>query len=240
MAEEKLSSLRALDAPNFCNAGIQTGLGPFLAIYYTSVRHWNPGEIGILISCQAFAGIAVHAAAGNWIDESHRKRLLTAIASSAVALGAIGIVTLPTFSWQITAQILIGLAVTIFPAVTSAFALGMVGERELASRIARNEVMTHTGNVAFAISTGVIGTVLALQGIFLAAAVFASGMIPSVLFIKNESIDYESARAGTSNANADEETVRRGWRQLCCSKSAHCSSPVVSCCITSRTPPRSR
>ena len=39
-------SLRALDALNFCNAGIQTGLGPFIAIFYGAARHWNPAQIG--------------------------------------------------------------------------------------------------------------------------------------------------------------------------------------------------
>jgi hypothetical protein len=38
MAEDKARSMRALDALNFCNAGIQTGLGPFQAIFYTAVR----------------------------------------------------------------------------------------------------------------------------------------------------------------------------------------------------------
>jgi MFS family permease len=214
MAEQKSLSLRALDALNFCNAGIQTGLGPFMAIYYTAVRHWNPGQIGILIACQSFAGIAVHAATGNWIDESHHKKLLTAIASAAVVLGAIGIATLPNFGLQIGVQIVIGLAVTIFPAVTAAFALGMVGKDQLSTQIARNETLTHTGNVAFAIAAGVIGTFLALQGIFVAAAVFAAGMIPSVLFIKSEQIDHEAARAGSNNEKDNGNSKRRSWRDL--------------------------
>ena len=33
------TSLRALDALNLCNGGIQTGLGPFIAIYYAAERH---------------------------------------------------------------------------------------------------------------------------------------------------------------------------------------------------------
>jgi MFS family permease len=45
MADNKGRSLIALDALNFCNAGIQTGLGPFMSIFYTSVRHWNPGQV---------------------------------------------------------------------------------------------------------------------------------------------------------------------------------------------------
>jgi len=76
--------------------------------------------------------------------------------------------------------------------------------------IARNEALTHTGNVAFALSAAVIGTFLALQGIFVAAAVFAAGMIPSALLIRENQVDYEAARAG----GGEEQKSRRGWRDL--------------------------
>jgi MFS family permease len=212
LAEPKLSSLRALDALNFCNAGIQTGLGPFMSIFYTAVRHWNPGQIGVLIAAQSLAGIVVQSWVGNLVDESHHKRALTAGASVAVALGAIGIVTLPSFSLQFAVQVLIGLAVTVFPAVTSAFALGLVEKDKLSGRIARNETLTHTGNVAFAVAAGALGTLLALQGIFFAAAAFAFGLAPAVYFINQETISYEAARGGGSEENGQKQ--RTSWRDL--------------------------
>ena len=149
-----------------------------MAIYYTSARHGNSGQIGILIACQSLSGITLQTAAGHWVDESHHKRLLTALAGLIVALGAIGIVFLANYTMQVVVQIVIGLAVTIFPAATAAFALGVVGKDDLSGRLARNETFTHTGNVFFAIAAGAVGTLLALQGIFI-AAVFAAGMIPS-------------------------------------------------------------
>ena len=202
MPERKAASLRALDLLNFCNAGIQTGLGPFIAIFYTAVRHWNPGQIGTLIACQSLTGIAVQSFVGNWIDESHHKRLITAIAGLTVAVGAIGIVMLPEYRWQIAVQLLIGLAVTVFPAATAAFALGMSNPDELSGRVARNETFTHGGNVVFAVAAGAVGTMLALQGIFYAAAVFAAGMAAAVYFIEESTVDYEAARAGNGGGNS--------------------------------------
>jgi hypothetical protein len=90
----------------------------------------------------------------------------------------------------------IGLAVTVFPAATAAFALGMVEEDQLSGRVARNETFTHGGNVVFAIAAGAIGTLLALQGTFYAAAVFAAGMAVPVYFIKDAHVNYEVARGG--------------------------------------------
>jgi hypothetical protein len=50
---------------------------------------------------------------------------------------------------------------------------------------------------------------LALQGIFIAAAVFAAGMTPSVFFIREEQVDYEAARGGDT-----QQKQRSGWRDL--------------------------
>lgn len=214
VAETKAGSLRALDALNFCNAGIQTGLGPFMAIFYTAVRHWNPGEIGTLIACQSVAGVLIQGPVGYWVDESRHKRLLTAGAGIAVALGALGIALLPSFWAQIAVQIAIGCAVTVFPPATAAFALGMVEKDQFPRRVARNEMFTHGGNVAFAVAAGAVGTALALQGIFYGAAVFAAGMAPAVYFINGNDVSYEAARGGVEEDTGTSETHRKGWREL--------------------------
>ena len=206
--DDKSVSLHALDALNFCNAGIQTGLGPFMAIFYTSVRHWNPGQIGGLIACQSIAGIAVQSAVGHWVDESHHKRLLTAVAATMVTLGAIGIALLPQFWAQVIVQLVIGLAVTVFPAATSAFAMGMVDKDKFSSRVSRNESVTHTGNLLFAIAAGAIGTFLALKGIFFAAATFAFGMAGAVLYIRDKDVSHEAARAAEGEGDQQPKPFR--------------------------------
>jgi len=92
----------------------------------------------------------------------------------------------------------------------------MAGKDQLSARVARNETFTHTGNVFFAIAAGVVGTLLALQGIFIAAAVFAAGMIPSAFFIREEHVDYEAARGGDEGGEGggDNQPKRSGWRDL--------------------------
>ncbi len=199
MLEPKARSLRALDALNFCNAGIQTGLGPFISIFYTAVKHWNPGQIGTLLACQSLSGIAVQSFVGYWIDESHHKRLLTAIAGTIVAVSAVGIAVLPSFGLQIGVQLIIGLAIPIFPAASSAFALGMVDHDKLTARVARNEGFTHTGNVVFAFVAAVVGTWLTLNGIFYAGAIFAAGMATVCLTDREQP---SQSRSGTRRRRA--------------------------------------
>ncbi len=45
----KTQSLRALDLLNFCNAGIQTGLRPFISIFYTAVRTGTRDRLEFLL-----------------------------------------------------------------------------------------------------------------------------------------------------------------------------------------------
>lgn len=209
---DKQRSLRSLDALNFFNAGIQTGLGPFMAIYYASARHWNPGQIGILLAIQSLSGVALQAAAGNLVDRSTNKRYISAAAALVVTLGCVGIVLAPNFAWEVVVQFVIGVAVTIFPAATASFALGLVEKDKLSQRVSRNETFTHGGNVLYAALAAVVGHLLAIGAMFYAAAAFAAGMIGSSLSIRAGDVNHEAARAG--NEGGDEKREPAGWRDL--------------------------
>src|SRR5580692_6934184 len=67
-------SLRALDWLNFFMADVNTGIGPFLAIYLTATRHWNPASVGMVVAAQAVAGVAAQVPAGWLVDNSTRKK----------------------------------------------------------------------------------------------------------------------------------------------------------------------
>lgn len=208
MPEDRTPSLRALDALNFCNAGIQTGLGPFMSVFYASQRHWNPGQIGALIACQSLAGVGLQSFTGGIVDRSSHKQALTAAAAAMVALCAVGIALIPSFTVQIAIQLTIGIAITVFPAATSAFALGLAEKDQITGRIARNESFTHFGNAAFALAAGLLGALVALAGIFYAAGVFASGMAVAALLIRKHHVNFEAAREG------QEDGKQKGIREL--------------------------
>ncbi|MBV9227202.1 MAG: MFS transporter, partial [Acidobacteriaceae bacterium] len=66
MPSDQQRSLRALDWINFFMADVNTGIGPFLAIYLTASRHWNPASVGVVISAQSIASVAAQGPAG-WL-----------------------------------------------------------------------------------------------------------------------------------------------------------------------------
>jgi predicted MFS family arabinose efflux permease len=210
--QDKQRSLRSLDALNFFNAGIQTGLGPFIAIYYASARHWNPGQIGVLLSIQSLSGVALQSVVGDMVDNSTNKRYISAGAALIVTLGCLGIVFAPNYFWECVVQFVIGVSVTVFPAATASFALGLVEKGKLSERVSRNETFTHGGNVLYAGLAAVVGQMIAIGSVFYAAAVFAAGMVGSSLAIRGKDIDNEAARAGDESKEGGGQ--RAGWRDL--------------------------
>jgi MFS family permease len=188
-------SLRGLDWVNFFMADVGTGIGPFLAIYLTATRHWDPASIGMVVSAQAIASVVAQVPAGWLVDNSTRKKWLVISGAILVAAGCVGIVLARNVASEVAVQIVIGLTAAIFPPAIAAIALGIVGKSRLSGRAGRNEGFNHTGNVVFAVLAGLIGARFGQQWIFYASALFATGTVVSAWMIRDEDIDNEAARA---------------------------------------------
>ncbi len=191
----KKRSLRALDWINFFMADVQTGVGPFVAIYLTATRHWNSAQVGFVVSAQSVATLIAQAPAGALVDRSTCKKRIIAIGAIVVAAGGIGIVLAQNTALEILTEVLIGIAAAVFPPAIAAIALGMVGKPALSRRVGRNEGFNHAGNVTFALGAGLIGSYLGQQWIFYTAAMFAIGTVIAALTIRNGDINNEAARA---------------------------------------------
>jgi MFS family permease len=76
-ASPSARSLRGLDWLNFLLADVQTGVGPFLAIYLAGYG-WNEQTVGITLTTGGIAGILSQTPAGALVDRLQSKRLLVA------------------------------------------------------------------------------------------------------------------------------------------------------------------
>jgi MFS family permease len=212
----KFRSLRSLDWLNFFLADVQTGIGPFLAIYLTATRHWNPARVGIAVSAAGIATLAAQTLAGALIDASRYKRWLVAAAVALVGLGCIVTVSAQGLAAEVSIQAFVGLAGAIFPTAMAAISLGVVGRQCLSRRIGRNEGFNHAGNVAFAMLAGLVGTLFSPAWIFYSSAVAAIGAIAAVLLIRERDIDHVMARGGEVTHTRDLQSEARwaSWREL--------------------------
>jgi MFS family permease len=196
-------SLRALDSLNFFLADVRAGVGPFLATYLLASLHWNPAQIGVVMSLMGIASLLAETPCGALVDAVKEKRLLIVAAALAVGVSCVCMTIFPNFYVISAAQILNGVASAIFPPAIAAITLGIVAQDGFATRIGRNEVFNHAGNVAAASLAGIVGYILGQQWIFYLVAIIAGASAVSVLSIRKGDIDYLRARAATQERTND-------------------------------------
>jgi len=186
-------SLRALDWLNFFLADVQTGVGPFLAIYLASYA-WDEERIGLALSVGGIAGIIAQTPAGALVDQVHKKRTIIAVGVSGLSLGALLIAFLPTFWSVMSAQILIGATSSIFIPAICAISLGIVGHQMFYARQGRNQSFNSAGNVFAAVSMGLLGYFVSNRSIFFFVALCTLPTLLALSKIRADEIDYERAR----------------------------------------------
>ncbi len=198
-----LSTLRGLDWLNFFLADVQTGVGPFLAIYLAG-NGWNEERVGIALTMGGIAGILAQTPAGALVDRVHAKRALIAIGVVSLAAGAWVVAVFPSF-WQVlSAQILIGAMSSVFGPAICAISLGVVGRELFDRRQGRNQTFNAAGNVVAAVSMGLIGYFVSNRGIFFFVGGLAIPTLLALRSVRTDQIDFNVARGGRAG---DESTT---------------------------------
>lgn len=195
-------TLRGLDWLNFFLADVQSGVGPFLAIYLAA-QGWNEQTIGIVLTGGGIAGIIAQTPAGALADRLRSKRSLIASGVVALAAGAMSIALFPSFLPVMAAQTLIGVSSSVFGPTICAVSLGLVGRSLFDRRQGRNQTFNSAGNVVAAVSMGFIGYFVSNRGIFFFVVTFSLPTLWALSRIRPDQIDYGVARG------ADDE-VRHG------------------------------
>lgn len=175
---------------------MQTGVGPFLAIYLAGY-HWNAERIGLALTVGGIAGILTQAPAGAWVDAWRRKRTIIAVGLVTLAVGGLLIAWFPSFWPVMGAQILIGGTSSVFIPAICAISLGVVGRAAFDSRQGRNQAFNSAGNVTAAVLMGLLGYLVSNRSIFFYVAILAVPSLLVLLLIRPQEIDYQLARGAT-------------------------------------------
>jgi predicted MFS family arabinose efflux permease len=201
-------SLRGLDWLNFLLADVQSGVGPFLAIYLAGYK-WNEESVGLALTVGGIAGILTQTPAGGLVDLLRSKRALVGVGVAALAAGALLIALFPSFWPVMGAQVLIGGTSSVFLPAICAMSLGIVGRAAFDTRQGRNQTFNSAGNVIAAVSMGLLGYFVSNRSIFFFVAAFAVPTILVLLMIRPTEIDYELARGATDGEKGGK--VERVW-----------------------------
>jgi predicted MFS family arabinose efflux permease len=189
-------SVRGLDWTNFFLADVQTGVGPFLAIFLTSLPKlgWNQESAGWALTVGGLAGIVAQTPAGALVDRLRAKRTLVAVGVACLAAGAVAIACLPRFWPVMIAQAVIGATSSVFVPAVAAISLGLVGHAAFDRRQGRNQTFNSAGNVVAAVSMGLLGYYVGGRAIFLFVVVMVAPTLLCLRAINPDEIDYDVAR----------------------------------------------
>jgi predicted MFS family arabinose efflux permease len=201
-------TLRGLDWLNFLLADVQTGVGPFLAIYLAGYQ-WDEERVGLALTVGGIAGILTQTPAGALVDFLRSKRALAGVAVAAMAAGALLIALFPSFWPVMGAQVLIGSTSSVFIPAICAMSLGVVGRAAFDTRQGRNQTFNSAGNVTAAVSMGLLGYLASNRSIFFFVVALAVPTILVLLLISPDEIDYELARGASDGEKGGKaESVR--------------------------------
>ncbi len=175
-AAPKVSS-RALDLLNFFMADVQTGFGPFVAVYLTTHK-WTQVDIGLALTLGTIASVASQIPAGAIVDAMVNKRVVTGVAILSVMAAAIGLASLPSTLPVLAAEVLHGFGSSVLVPAIAAISLQMVGHAGLGERLGRNAAFASAGNGIAAGVMGGIGTWLGGAWVFWLTAVLG---VPALL-----------------------------------------------------------
>ena len=208
---------RRLDALNFFLADVRGGLGAFVSVFLVSAAGWTPGEIGAVLTVSGLLGIAFHTPIGALIDATAAKRWLIVVAVVLLAICAVAIERSPSGPVVFAADVTMAVLGGVFAPTVAALTLGLVADRDLPRRLARNAVFDRIGNVSIATLIGVMGWWFSQAATFYLIPVFAALSAWVVLGIPQAAIDQDRARGFTAR-----QIVRRpqsAWQLLTQNKS---------------------
>ena len=170
-------SLLCLDALSFFIADVQTGFGPFIAVYLAT-SGWSEGEIGEALSLGAIAAMASQLPGGALVDRLRDKRIAAGAACIVVAVAAVLFAVSASKAAVMLSEVLHSFGSAMLGPALAAVSLALVGRGRLGERMGRNARFAAIGNGAAAAVLGVAGSYFSPRSVFWLTTAF---MVPGLM-----------------------------------------------------------
>jgi predicted MFS family arabinose efflux permease len=188
-------SLRGLDWFVFFVADVQTGFGPFVAVYLTTQK-WTQLDIGLVLSISGLVALAGQVPGGALVDAAKSERFVAGLAIAAIAIAALIYATFPVFAAVLAAATLHAAASCVLGPALAAISLGLVGHAAVAERFGRNARFASIGNGMTAALMGACGHFFSARAVFVITALLLAPALLALRKISAGEIDAERAHGG--------------------------------------------
>jgi MFS family permease len=195
-------SLRGLDWFIFFLADVQTGFGPFVAVYLTTQK-WTQVEIGFILSIGGIVALIGQMPGGAIVDAAKSERLVAGLAVATIGVSALGYVVWPILPIVIAAATLHAAASCVLGPAIAAISLGLVGPRAIGERFGRNARFASLGNGVAAAVMGTCGYLLSSGSVFLVTFLLAIPTLLALARIREREIDPARAHGAVARETPD-------------------------------------
>lgn len=195
-------SLRGLDWFIFFLADVQTGFGPFIAVYLTTQK-WTQVEIGFVLSIGGLIGLIGQIPGGAIVDAARSERLVAGIAVTAIGISALAYALFPIFPVVVTAATLHALASCVLGPALAAISLGLVGPLKIGERLGRNARYASLGSGVAAAAMGTCGYFLSSRSVFFVTFLLAIPTLMALSRIREREIDPAQAHGAVNHETSD-------------------------------------
>jgi predicted MFS family arabinose efflux permease len=199
-------SLRGLDWFIFFLADVQTGFGPFIAVYLTTEK-WTQGQIGLVLSIAGIVGLLGQMPGGAIIDAAKSERLVAGLAVLTIECVALAYASLPIFPVVLSAAILHAAASCVLGPAIAAISLGLVGPLAIGERLGRNARFASLGNGFAAALMGTCGYLLSSRSVFVVTALLAIPTLLALGRIRGEEVDVARAHGAVPREQVDAKST---------------------------------
>ncbi|RJF65850.1 MFS transporter [Rhodopseudomonas palustris] len=193
-------SQRGLDWFIFFLADVQTGFGPFIAVYLTTQK-WTQVEIGLVLSIGGIIGLIGQMPGGAIVDAAKDERKVAGAAVAAIGLAALAYALMPIFPVVMAAATLHAAASCVLGPSIAAISLGLVGRYAIGERLGRNARCASLGNGVAAAVMGTAGYLLSSRSVFLVTCLLVIPTLIALSRIRGSEIDSAQAH-GAARADA--------------------------------------
>jgi MFS family permease len=191
-----LRSRRGLDWFVFFVADVQTGFGPFVAVYLTAQK-WTQTDIGLILTVGGLIALFGQIPGGAILDAMRSPRLAAAISIVLIGISALILALWPVFPAVLASRVLQAGASCILGPAIAALSLGLVRRSEIGERLGRNGSFASIGTGLAAAGMGACGYYISNQAVFFVTAAFVAPAMIALLQIDRRDIDPDRAHGST-------------------------------------------
>lgn len=199
-------SQRGLDWFVFFLADVQTGFGPFIAVYLTTQK-WTQVEIGFVLSMGGIVGLLGQIPGGAIVDAARSERVVAGCAVAAIGSAALAYALWPIFPVVTLAATLHALASCVLGPAIAAISLGLVGPLAIGERLGRNARFASLGSGSAAALMGACGYFLSSRSVFLVTFLLAIPTLLALARIREREIDIAQAHGAVKREVPDKKAT---------------------------------